>query len=30
MNKNSYRISKQAIIDLNNIWVFTFNTWSKK
>jgi toxin ParE1/3/4 len=30
MKTNSYRISKQAIIDLNNIWIFTFNKWSKE
>ena len=30
MNKNSYRISKQAIVDLNNIWTFTFSMWSKE
>jgi toxin ParE1/3/4 len=30
MSKNKYRISKQAIDDLNDIWVFTFNKWSKE
>lgn len=30
MSKNEYRISQQAIDDLNDIWVYTFNTWSKK
>lgn len=25
-----YRISKQAINDLNGIWVYTFNKWSKE
>lgn len=30
MSKNKYRISKQAIDDLNDIWVYTFHKWSKK
>jgi toxin ParE1/3/4 len=30
MSKNKYRISKQAIDDLNNIWVYTFQKWSKE
>jgi toxin ParE1/3/4 len=30
MSKNKYRISKQAIADLNDIWVYTFHKWSKK
>ncbi len=30
MSKNQYRISQQAINDLNDIWVYTFNKWSKK
>ncbi len=30
MSKNKYRISKQAINDLNNIWRYTLNTWSKE
>ena len=30
MSKNKYRISKQAINDLNNIWIFTFEKWSKE
>jgi toxin ParE1/3/4 len=30
MSKNQYRISKQAIDDLNDIWVYTFHKWSKK
>ena len=29
MSKNKYRISKQAINDLNNIWIYTFHKWSK-
>ena len=29
MSKNQYRISNQAIDDLNDIWVYTFNKWSK-
>ncbi|WP_452230911.1 type II toxin-antitoxin system RelE/ParE family toxin [Lacinutrix sp. MEBiC02404] len=30
MSKNKYRISKQAITDLNNIWIYTLHKWSKK
>ena len=30
MSKNKYRISKQAIDDLNDIWVYTFHKWSKE
>ena len=30
MSKNKYRISKQAIDDLNDIWVYTFYKWSKE
>jgi len=30
MNKNKYRISEQAINDLNDIWIYTLNKWSKK
>ena len=30
MSINKYRISKQAINDLNDIWVYTFNKWSKE
>jgi len=30
MSKNKYRISEQAISDLNNIWVYTLHKWSKK
>ena len=30
MSINKYRISKQAINDLNDIWVYTFNEWSKE
>tara|TARA_R110000772_G_scaffold103344_2_gene204320 strand:+ start:859 stop:1161 length:303 start_codon:yes stop_codon:yes gene_type:complete len=29
MSKNKYRISEQAINDLNDIWVYTFHKWSK-
>ncbi|WP_417443704.1 type II toxin-antitoxin system RelE/ParE family toxin [Joostella sp.] len=29
MSKSQYRISKQAIDDLNDIWVYTFHKWSK-
>lgn len=30
MSKNQYRVSKQAIDDLNDIWVYTFHRWSKE
>ncbi len=30
MNSSKYRISHQAIRDLNNIWFYTFNKWSKE
>ena len=30
MSKTKYRISKQAIADLNGIWIFTNHKWSKK
>ncbi|MCX2680657.1 type II toxin-antitoxin system RelE/ParE family toxin [Galbibacter sp. EGI 63066] len=30
MSKNKYRISKQAIDDLNDIWAYTFHKWSKE
>lgn len=30
MSKNNYRISKQAIADLNDIWMYTFHKWSKE
>ncbi|WCO03503.1 type II toxin-antitoxin system RelE/ParE family toxin [Psychroserpens ponticola] len=30
MSKNKYRISQQAIDDLNNIWLYTFHKWSKE
>ncbi|MAO09483.1 MAG: plasmid stabilization protein [Flavobacteriaceae bacterium] len=30
MSTNNYRISKQAIADLNDIWVYTFHKWSKQ
>src|SRR5690554_882352 len=30
MSKNKYRISKQAIDDLNDIWIYTFHKWSKE
>lgn len=29
MSKTKYRISEQAIDDLNDIWIFTFHKWSK-
>jgi toxin ParE1/3/4 len=30
VNKNKYRISRQAIVDLDKIWLFTLNKWSKE
>ena len=30
MSKNKYRISKQAINDLNKMWILTFQKWSKE
>ncbi len=30
MRKHKYRISNQAIEDINNIWIYTFNKWSKE
>ena len=30
MSINNYRISKRAIDDLNDIWVYTFQKWSKE
>jgi len=30
MSTNKYRISAQAIEDLNAIWVYTLHKWSKK
>mgnify|MGYP003116567677 CR=1 FL=1 len=30
MSKSKYRISKEAINDLNSIWFFTFQKWSKE
>lgn len=30
MSINEYRISEQAIDDLNDIWIYTFRKWSKK
>ncbi len=29
MIESKYRISKEAITDLNAIWLYTFNKWSK-
>ncbi|WP_416445236.1 type II toxin-antitoxin system RelE/ParE family toxin [Leeuwenhoekiella sp. A16] len=29
MSDKTYRISKQAIDDLNEIWIYTFHKWSK-
>ena len=30
MSKIKYRISEQAIDDLNDIWIYIFNKWSKE
>jgi len=30
MSKNKYRISQQAIDDLDKIWIYTLNKWSKE
>ena len=30
MSKNKYRISEQAIDDLNDIWIYSFHKWSKE
>lgn len=30
MSKNKYRISKKAVDDLNDIWLYTFSKWSKE
>lgn len=30
MSKNKYRISQQAIEDLDKIWIYTFNKWSRE
>ncbi|PTN05940.1 type II toxin-antitoxin system RelE/ParE family toxin [Mangrovibacterium marinum] len=30
MSRNKYRISQEAINDLNRIWVYTLNRWSKE
>ncbi|MCB4809130.1 type II toxin-antitoxin system RelE/ParE family toxin [Tamlana sp. 62-3] len=30
MSQNKYRISKQAIKDLDKIWIYTLNKWSKE
>ncbi|MGM0943676.1 MAG: type II toxin-antitoxin system RelE/ParE family toxin [Bacteroidota bacterium] len=30
MNNSSYRISQKAIEDLESIWVYTFQNWSKE
>ncbi|RRO16418.1 type II toxin-antitoxin system RelE/ParE family toxin [Flavobacteriaceae bacterium 14752] len=29
MSDNKYRISQQAINDLNDIWIYTYHKWSK-
>lgn len=30
MSKNKYRISQQAIEDVDKIWTYTLNKWSKE
>jgi len=30
MSKNQYQISKQAIEDLDSIWIYTLQKWSKE
>ncbi|MFA5667654.1 MAG: type II toxin-antitoxin system RelE/ParE family toxin [Balneolaceae bacterium] len=30
MSSKQYRISKQAIVDLNDIWTYTSHKWSKE
>lgn len=30
MSNNKYRISQQAIEDLDKIWIYTLNKWSKE
>ncbi|MEH6681594.1 MAG: type II toxin-antitoxin system RelE/ParE family toxin [Sediminicola sp.] len=30
MSTNRYQISRQAVEDLNNIWIYTFHKWSKE
>ncbi|MHA7864935.1 type II toxin-antitoxin system RelE/ParE family toxin [Flagellimonas marinaquae] len=30
MSKNKYRISQQAIEDLDKIWIYTLNKWSRE
>jgi len=30
MSKNKYRISQQAIEDLDKIWIYTLHKWSKE
>jgi len=30
MSSNKYRISKQAIDDINNIWKYSLHKWSKE
>ena len=30
MSKTKYRISQQAIEDLDKIWIYTLNKWSKE
>ncbi|NOQ74915.1 MAG: type II toxin-antitoxin system RelE/ParE family toxin [Crocinitomix sp.] len=29
MSKNKYHLSKQALADLDHIWIYTFHKWSK-
>ena len=30
MSNHKYRLSQKAIEDLSNIWLYTFNKWSKE
>lgn len=30
MSKNKYRISRQAIEDLDKIWIYRFKKWTKE
>jgi len=30
MSKTNYRISREAIEDLNRIWIYTLHNWSKE
>lgn len=30
MNESKYRLSEQGLNDLNDIWIYTLNKWSKE